>query len=204
MTQSIRCGFSERHSRVKWLAAITVVVLVLVSVACGSSEPAAQPTVEPTPTAAPAPAPTVASTPTAAPVTAAPPAVAVIPIEVPAAGSTEEKVLAALEKQVRSINVQDWNGYLEVCSPARNITTVSRLKFAFEEIGGEFGFDIPSFSMEGYNARNVRFTIYGEDNARTTFDIFDHDSFVATGVSRTWERVDGDWYSDALTCGFGG
>lgn len=89
--------------------------------------------------------------------------------------------------------------------PNRLVRSIKEIKFTFEEFGGEFGFEIPSFSIDGYNARNVDLTIYSSETARTTFDIYDYDQWVATGVSRTWVNVEGKWYNDGLTCrGIGG
>lgn len=134
-----------------------------------------------------------------------PPEVAVVPIEIPEPGSIEEKVLQALEKQVSAINTRDWASYQEGCQPNRLVRSIKEIKFTFEEFGGEFGFEIPSFSIDGYNARNVELTIYSGENARTTFDIYDYDQWVSTGVSRTWVNVEGEWYNDGLTCrGIGG
>jgi len=194
------------NSSKRFTLLITFMIGTLVALtACGDSGPAAQPTaveaeraVQPTATLEPALEPV----PTANPEHADPPEISVIPSEVPEPGSVEEKLLAALERQVRAINTQDWGEFVAQCSQAstRKLVTLEKVKYAFEEFGGLFGFDIPTFSIYGYNARAVEFTIYSADNARTTFDIYDHDSWVATGVSRTWQRVGGEWYGDGAEC----
>ncbi len=86
------------------------------------------------------------------------------------------------------------------CSPKIDVNTVEQVKFAFEEFGGIFGFDMPDFNIYGYNARAVEFRVYSATNARTTFDIYNHDEWVASGVSRTWEKVDGTWLGDGAEC----
>ncbi len=134
-----------------------------------------------------------------------PPAVSVTTKDPVEPGSIEEKVLAVLEKQVTTTNTWNFKGFLETCQPDRHIISEEQLEHIFVEFGGEFGYDIPSFSIEGYNARGVEFRVYSDENVRTTFDIFNYDEWVASGVSRTWVNVEGEWYSDGLTChGIGG
>ncbi|MEE8046517.1 MAG: hypothetical protein V3T49_06740 [Dehalococcoidia bacterium] len=129
-----------------------------------------------------------------------PPAVAVYPKEVPEPGSMQENILEVFEQQVRAMNTLDYQSYLDTCMPGDRTPTAAQLKFAWDAVGGEFGFQIPDFSMDGYNARGVEFRIYAEDNVNTTFEIFDYDKWVADGVSRGWEKVDGEWYSTAMSC----
>ncbi|MDA1280759.1 MAG: hypothetical protein O3B95_12120 [Chloroflexi bacterium] len=189
--------------RFTFLIALMIGVALALT-ACGDTEPAVQvaaesnsatqPTLESESVSDSAAAPT--------PEREDPPEISVVPAEVPEPGSTKEEVLAALERQVRSINTQDWAGFAAQCSTGskRKVNDVEKVKFIFEELGGAFGYDIPSFSIYGYNARNVDFTIYSAKNARATFDIYNHDSWVASGVSRTFERVDGEWLSDGAEC----
>lgn len=131
-----------------------------------------------------------------------PPEVSVIPLEVPEPGSVEEKLLAALDRHVTAINHQDWTEFQAQCSTgnSRKVVSLEKLRYSFEDYGGIFRLDIPDFSIYGYNARAVDFRIYGEANARTTFDLYDYDKWLASGVSRTWEKVDGVWMSDSLEC----
>ena len=168
--------------RITFFMAIVVGSLMALA-ACGDSESAAQPAA----VVESAIQPTIASESIVAeaPVTESPgvPEVAVVPAEAVEPGSVEEKLLSSLERQIRAVNNQDWEGYLDVCSPAKNKSSAEKVRFMFEELGGEFGYDIPSLSMEGYNARNVVFTVYSAENARTEFDLYDHDTWLASGVS---------------------
>jgi hypothetical protein len=131
-----------------------------------------------------------------------PPAVSVVPLEVPEAGSAEAGVLNALDVYVTSINTQDWPKFQAQCSTgnSRTVSDLDKIKYIFEDFGGGFKYDIPDFSIYGFNARAVEFRIYNEDNARTTFDLYDHDKWLASGLSRTWENVDGVWMSNSLEC----
>jgi hypothetical protein len=129
-----------------------------------------------------------------------PPAVSVVALEVPEAGSQEEALLNALDRQVTSINTQDWSEFVAQCAPNELLNSVKQVKYTFEEFGGAFGHNMPDFNIYGYNARAVEFRIYSTTNARTTFDIFDHDEWIATGVSRTWVNVDGVWLGDGVEC----
>ena len=131
-----------------------------------------------------------------------PPAVSVVALEVPEAGSQEESVFEALDRYVTSINTQNWPAFQAQCSTgnSRNVVDTDKIKFTFEEYGGFFKYDIPDFSIYGFNARAVEFRIYSADNARTTFDLYDYDKWLATGVSRTFENVDGVWMSDSYEC----
>jgi hypothetical protein len=131
-----------------------------------------------------------------------PPAVSVVPLDVPEEGSEEAAVLAALDRYVTSINTQDWPEFQAQCSTgnSRNVVDVDKIKFTFEEYGGFFKFDIPDFSIYGFNGRAVEFRIYSQENARATFDLYDYDKWLATGVSRTFEKVDGVWMSDSYEC----
>ena len=131
-----------------------------------------------------------------------PPAVSVIPLDQPEPRSEEEALLNALDRHVTSINTQDWPEFQAQCSTgnSRNVVSVEKLRFMLEEYGGIFRYDIPDFSIYGYNARAVEFRVYGAENARTTFDLYDYDKWLASGVSRTWEKVDGVWMSDSGEC----
>ncbi len=131
-----------------------------------------------------------------------PPAVSVVALEVPEAGSEEAEVFAALDRYVTSINTQDWPAFQAQCSTgnSRNVTSIDKITFAFEEAGGFFKYDIPDFAIYGFNGRAVEFRIYSADNARATFDLYDYDKWLATGVSRTFKKVDGVWMSDSYEC----
>ncbi len=142
------------------------------------------------------------SVPTPAPEPKAPPTVSVVALDAPEPGSEQEALLNALDRHVTAINTQDWSEFQAQCSTgnSRNVVDVEKIRFLFEEYGGIFRYDIPDFSIYGYNARAVEFRIYGKTNARTTFDLYDYDTWLATGVSRTWEKVDGVWLSDSGEC----
>ena len=128
-----------------------------------------------------------------------PPAVPVSPKEVPESGSLQEDILVVFEQQVRAMNTFDVEMYLDTCIPG-NITPADFLEFSWTEQGGEYGFQIPGFTLDGFNARDVEFRVYSDDTVRTTFEMFNHDTWVAGGVSRNWEKVDDRWYSTAMSC----
>jgi len=131
-----------------------------------------------------------------------PPAVSVVALDVPEEGSEEAAVFAALDRYVTSINTQDWPAFQAQCSTgnSRNVVDTAKIKFTFEEYGGFFKYDIPDFSIYGFNGRTVEFRVYSDENARATFDLYDYDKWLATGVSRTFEKVDGVWKSDSYEC----
>ena len=142
------------------------------------------------------------SVPTPVPERKPPPAVSVVPLDVPEPGSEQEALLGSLDRYVTSVNTQDWSKFQGQCSTgnSRNVIEVDKIRFIFEDRGGAFGYDIPDFSIYGFNARAVEFRVYSAENARTTFDLYDYDNWLATGVSRTWETVDGVWMSDSAEC----
>lgn len=142
----------------------------------------------------------IVSTDAAVPVptaTVGPPEVAVTPKEQPVPGSEEEAVLNVLERQVRSLNNSDWDGFMELCNPKfLNPPTPKEVKYIWEELGGDFGFFIPGFTTEGYNARNVVIKFPSESIAVTNYEMWDYDELVTIEVSRAWEKIDGVWYQD--------
>lgn len=126
-----------------------------------------------------------------------PPEVAVAAKEQPEPGSEAEAVLSALERLVRSLNNSDWDGFMELCNPKfLNPPTPKEVKYIWEELGGDFGFFIPGFTTEGYNARNVVVRFPSESIAVTDYEIWDYDDLVTNDVSRAWEKVEGVWYQD--------
>ena len=134
------------------------------------------------------PTPTVASE---------PPEVAVTPKEQPAPGSDEEGVLKGLERQIRALNNEDWQGFLDVCHPKfLHPPGVDKIQFAFEEIGGDFGYFLPGFTVLGYNARDVVVTFPSEGVAVTDYAVYNYDDLVASDTSRSWGEHEGLWYQD--------
>jgi hypothetical protein len=127
-----------------------------------------------------------------------PPEVAVTPKEQPEPGSDEEGVLAGLERQIRALNNEDWQGFLDVCHPKfLHPPSVAQTKFAFEEIGGDFGYFLPGFTIQGYNARNVEVVFCSDgQEAQTNYDVYNYDDLVAEGTSRTWGVYEGVWYQN--------
>ena len=188
-----------------WRAAVlltvgTLVLFVLVS--CGSDDRDA-PAAGGTPTQVPAPTATLA--PTATP-TAAPPATPMVPATVPEPGSDEEQVMGVLEKQVRAVNAREYAIFQETCRPdGKPSLTVAQLKHLFEERGGATGADkvnTINFSPEGYHVTNVEVKLIRAPFAQATFDVYD-DHIRRGTVTRTFEKVNGKWYSESLPCGQG-
>ena len=187
----------------RWRAAVLLAVgmLALIALAaCGSDDRDAQaaggtPTQVPVPTATPAP--------TASP-TPAPPAAPMVPAAVPEPGSDEALVMAVLEKQVRAVNAREYAVFQETCRPdGKPSMTVAQLKHLFEERRGATGADkvnTINFSPEGYHVTNVEVNLIRAPFAQATFDVYDFDIRRGT-VTRTFEKVDGQWYSESQPCG---
>lgn len=130
-------------------------------------------------------------------VAAGPPEIAVTPKEQPAPGSDEEGVLKGLERQIRALNNEDWQAFMDVCHPKYlNPPDLAKVKFAFEEIGGDFGYFLPGFTVQGYNARDVVVTFPSERVAVTDYAVYNYDDLVASDTSRSWGEHDGIWYQD--------
>ncbi len=73
-----------------------------------------------------------------------PPAVAVTPKEVPEPGSPTAEVLDGLERQIRAINIEDWQAFLDVCHPKFiHQPRLTQIEFALVELGGDFGYFLP-------------------------------------------------------------
>lgn len=186
------------------LMAIALLPLMLLAACTGSADTetaAAQPTAttaiqtESTGTSSLVSDDVVVPTATAIP---GPPEVAVTPREQPEPGSDEEGVLAGLERQIRALNNEDWQGFLDVCHPKfLHQPSVEQTRFAFEEIGGDFGYFLPGFTIQGYNARNVEVVFYSDgQEAQTNYDVYNYDDLVAEGTSRTWGVYEGVWYQN--------
>jgi hypothetical protein len=136
----------------------------------------------------------VVPSPTAIP---GPHAIAVTPREESAAGSPEAAVLNGLERQIRAINIEDWQAFLDVCHPKFiNQPRLTQIEFAFVELGGDFGYFLPGFTLKGYNARDVQVEFTTESDATTTYDVYNFDDLVAEDTERTWGAVDGVWYQN--------
>ncbi len=74
--------------------------------------------------------------------------------------------------------------------------SVEQIKFAFDELGGDFGYFIQGLTTVGYNARNVRVSFFDDGVATTKYDIYDYDEFVAKDTSRSWQKVGDSYYQD--------
>ena len=184
-----------------WRAAVPLaagMLALFALAACGNNDegaPAAgaPPTQAPAPTATPAPAP---------------PAAPMVPATAPEPGSDEEQILAVLEKQVRAVHAADYVAFQETCTPsAGDPPTVAQLKFVFEVRRGSTAGDqrnAINFSPQGYNIRNVDVKLLRAPFAQATFEVYDYDHYVAgMPVSRGFEKVDGQWYSESQPCGHG-
>ena len=195
---------SSRWRAAVLLAAGTLALFALA--ACGSDDegaPAAgaPPTRAPAPTAVPAP--TVAPEPTATPAPA-PPAAAVVPATAPEPGSDEELILAVMERQIRAVHTADYVAFQETCTPSRGIPKVAQLKFIYEEREGVISGGNQAtirFSPQGYNVRNVEVKMLRAPFAQAILDVYDYENVVGQSIVRTFEKVDGHWYSEVLPCG---
>ena len=56
------------------------------------------------------------------------------------------------------------------------------------------------FSPQGYNVRNVEVKLLREPFAQASIDVYDYETNVAQSILRTFEKVDGQWYSETLPC----
>ena len=199
MMQAVQ--FPNRRRAAILLAAGILTLFALI--ACGSDDrdaPAAGGT------ATLVPAPTVAAPdPTASP-TPAPTVVPMVPAAAPEPGSDEALVMAVLEKQVRAVNAREYAVFQETCRPdGKPSLTVAQLKHTFEERRGATGSDkvnIINFSPEGYHVANVEVRLLRAPFAQAIFDVYD-DDILRGNVTRTFEKVDGQWYSESLPCGQG-
>ena len=187
----------------RWRAAVllgVVMVALFALVACGSDD-------EDTPVAgAPptqAPAPTVTAAPTATPIPE-PPAAPMTPATAPEPGSDEEQIMAVLDKQVRAVNTADYVAIQETCTPsAKKLPPLSRLKFVYEVNLGVFHGEgnWVRFSPQGYNVRNVEVKMLRAPFAQASFETYDYDEYVGRRRSlQTFEKVDGQWYSESAPC----
>lgn len=171
--------------------AVAAAVAIVAAVACGSDDPApaAAPTAAPEPTSAPAP-------------TATPePEVVIVDIPIvpavePEAGSDEAAILDLFERVVRTINLEDWDGFVGNCNPARPVMSVSQAKFMGDNI---FSFRV---ELAGLNYRNVTVRLFDDGTAITTGDEYSFDE-PTVEVIYSWAKVDGQWYfsSNCTTAG---
>ncbi len=113
---------------------------------------------------------------------------------------------------LRAVNTADYVSFQETCTPStRKLPTIAQLKLIYEENWGSTGaLTLIRFSPQGYNVRNVEVKLLRAPFAQTSFDIYDYDKLV-TGrmyegahhggpVSRTFEKVGGQWYSESAPC----
>ena len=76
------------------------------------------------------------------------------------------------------------------------------MKHLFEERRGATGFDkvnAINFSTDGYNIRNVEVKMLRDPFGQATFEVYDFHILRGT-VVKTFEKVDGVWYSESLPC----
>ncbi len=98
------------------------------------------------------------------------------------------------------------------CTPsAKKLPTIAELKYIYEENRGLTETHVGSyFSPQGYNVRNVTVKMLRAPFAQASFHVYDyeeHMGFVASGdlkspgiVTQTYEKVDGQWYSEVAPC----
>ena len=198
--------------RVMVLMAVTTFALFAMA-ACGGDDndaPAASDPPTQAPVATATTEPTVIPAPTAKTVFE-PPESPMTPATIPEPGSDEAQIMAVIEKQVIAVNTADYESFLETCSPSTSHPTIRELKFIYEENWGAPG--PPTFirfSPQGYNVRNVEVKMLRAPFAQATFHIYDyeqHMGLVAEGdfkspgiVTQTYEKVDGQWYSETIPC----
>ena len=131
-----------------------------------------------------------------------PPAVAVTLKKAPEPGSMEEEILNLFEQQVRAMNTQDYESFLNTCAPGfwdNDQTTWDKLAFWWEQ-GGDLGRASADFTFGGFNARDVDFRLYPKDILRTDFNVYKYETPLIEGYSWWWEKVDDEWYSTSRNC----
>ena len=188
----------SKHLYIGILIAVGILTMFTL-VACGSGDggnaAVGTPQTELQPTATPAPAP---------------PASPMIPLTAPEPGSDEAQIMAVLEKQIRAVNTADYVAFQETCTPsARKPPKLTTLKYVFEVNRGVFHPEgnMVSFSPQGYNVRNVEVKMLRAPYAQVRLDVFDYDEQVGLAEygedvtqTRTFEKVDGRWYSETDPC----
>jgi len=134
------------------------------------------------------------------------------PATVPEPGSDEAQIMAVLEKQVIAVNTADYVAFQETCTPsAKKLPTIAQLKHIYEENEGmTTGYSLIRFSPQGYNVRNVEVMLLRAPFAQARFDVYDYDRDMGAAsmnwnitegtVLRTYEKVDGQWYSEVAPC----
>ncbi len=199
--------------RVMVLMAVATFAVIAMA-ACGGDD-GDTPAAGATPTQAPA-EPTATATPaepTATPMPE-PPAAPMTPATVPEPGSDEAQIMAVLEKQVIAVNTADYESFQKTCTPsAKKLPTIAQLKYIYEENQGQTGTQgAVQFSPQGYNVRNVEVKLLRAPFAQATFDVYDYDKQMGQGpdgyrgrtdgtpVTQTYEKVDGQWYSEVAPC----
>ncbi len=190
----------KKLQKMKPIFQIAGIVTVVVLVACGNGDKGGAAVGAPqseaqAPTVVPSPEPTLA---------------AMVPATAPEPGSDEAQIMAVLEKQIRAVNTADYVSFQETCTPsAKKPPKITTLKYVFEENGGVFHSEgnMISFSPQGYNVRNVEVKMLRAPYAQVRFDIFDYDEQVGLAEygddvtqTKTFEKVDGRWYSEADPC----
>ncbi len=194
-----------------WGAAILLaagMLTLFAFAACGGDDEEA-PTVGAPPTQASAPTATAAPAEPAA--TPEPPAAPMTPATAPEPGSDEAQIMAVLEKQVIAVNTADYVAFQETCTPsAKKLPTIAQLKYIYEENEGSteaFAVSL-RFSPQGYNVRNVEVKMLRAPFAQATFYVYDYETQMGTdmrvvgreAVTQTFEKVDGQWYSEVAPC----
>ncbi len=117
-------------------------------------------------------------------------------------GSEEAQILTVLENQVQLVNARDYEPIRNTCTPnGPEPPTVAQLKHVHEETGGPYCASCGTivFSPEGFNLRNVEIKLLRSPFGQATADIFEYDEFQGN-VSLTFEKVDGQWYSESTPC----
>ena len=197
--------------RVMVLMAVAAFAVIAMA-ACGGDDndaPAASDPPTQAPVATATTEPTAIPAPTAATVRE-PPESPMTPVMAPEPGSDEAQIMAVLEKQVIAVNTADYKSFQETCTPsAKKLPTIAELKYIYEENQGITATSWIDFSPQGYNVRNVTVKMLRAPFAQATFHIYDYerlgggDAFQTVGegtVTQTYEKVDGQWYSEVAPC----
>jgi len=123
------------------------------------------------------------------------------------AGSDEAQILAVLEMQIRSVNNRDYASFAKTCTPnAKRVQTLDQIKFVFEERQGGAPRSGNSatilFTPEGYNVRDAEAKLLRAPFGQATITVYNFDDRQGEAL-RTFEKVDGQWYSENAPCGRG-
>lgn len=117
----------------------------------------------------------------------------------PEVGSDEAAILKVFERQIKALNLNDWVGFLDTCDPR-----LAKLNSA-EQLEGLWDTYVRPFAPAlSYNRRNTEIQLYGGDIANVKSDLYSYDtpffSVVENNVTELWVKVEGNWFMSNAMC----